>query len=514
MNGSPQRSATSGCDVEDGPALAHDACNLLSALALYSELLGSPGVLEERDRHFAGELKLLASRSQILIDRLLRVAAMRQGPNTALRGQLKVSGLVDATPKKGFVETAFADHAASVKQVTADVQGAADVSSRIPEKVRSFSGTALDAGPAERSTLELPAVPDQNAATGSAQTNLVDLLMRWGSLLSTLAHGTLEVVFGTHASALVPAGAEALERILVNLVRNARAATAQGGAVRIGVGVDVSGLSTEKVREDREAAPGRVAAPLEISIRQTMVLTVDDSGCGMTEAQIQRILRDKSSAEESIAPDSVPAQQAASDSYGRWFGDGGDRREAASEAASRRAIAPNYRRRQGLGLQIVRELVAASGGTLSIQSWPGRGTRIEIRWPVTIAATTIAPVQEARIHPAGETPEAASAVLHAVQPIAVETPSPTIATGDTRDPAGPDGLSETELRAMMLRLHRAGPPERSPLSRRLGNRSESWREAERGLDGVEAGISGRGYKSAQRGTPAKRDAAPKGAIAC
>ena len=77
-----------------------------------------------------------------------------------------------------------------------------------------------------------------------------------------------------------------------------------------------------------------------------MMLTVDDSGCGMTEQQVARILNPnpKSVAEPFASP-----------------------------------------QRHGIGLRVVRELVAASGGKLAITSCVGVGTRIEIEWPVAEA---------------------------------------------------------------------------------------------------------------------------------
>ena len=36
----------------------------------------------------------------------------------------------------------------------------------------------------------------------------------------------------------------------------------------------------------------------------------------------------------------------------------------------------------GLGLYLVREIVIASGGSLSLSSTEGRGTGISIRWPL------------------------------------------------------------------------------------------------------------------------------------
>jgi hypothetical protein len=83
-----------------------------------------------------------------------------------------------------------------------------------------------------------------------------------------------------------------------------------------------------------------------------MMLTVDDSGCGMTEQQVARILN----------PNPQPASEPLASSQ-----------------------------RQGIGLRVVRELVAASGGKLAITSRIGVGTRIEIEWPVGEAETAERP---------------------------------------------------------------------------------------------------------------------------
>ncbi len=58
--------------VADGPGLAHDAGNLLSALGLYCDLLDFPGVLRPEHAHYTRELRLLSERSGVLIDRLMR----------------------------------------------------------------------------------------------------------------------------------------------------------------------------------------------------------------------------------------------------------------------------------------------------------------------------------------------------------------------------------------------------------------------------------------------------------
>lgn len=444
--------------VENAPALAHDACNLLSALGLYGELLAFPGVLGREHRHYAEELKLLAARSEVLIGRLLRTAEPEEkaaaGDNATAQDVKKAGYQAEESRVEARVEAQvqppFAAQAASSEAMG---PGALAVDTAAPQPVSLRPGAA-----------------SASAAADPQATNLVDLLMRWGSLLSTLAHGTLEVSFGPGAATPVPAAAEPLERILVNLVRNARAATTGGGAIRIGVG-------------RRETEP------------EAVVLTVDDSGCGMDEAQVRSILAGETAASPRLE---------------------GERDGAGVPTVP----AAGGRRRRGLGLQIVRELVAASGGALSIQSRPGTGTRIEIRWPVAQAAaapraaagdqpdTAVASGASAETAAAGDaaerdgptgagaggiprpvfilpegTPrtegafrmegvsriEGASRGEQAVPPGSAPGSASGSASG-VRDagaapvrmpePVGPDGFNEEQLRGMMLRLHRSAPGER------------------------------------------------------
>jgi signal transduction histidine kinase len=435
--------------VENAPALAHDACNLLSALGLYGELLAFPGVLGHEHRHYAEELKLLAARSEVLIGRLLRTAEPEESATARDAATAQDVTAQDVTAQ----DVREAGYEAEQSRVEAPVQPPFAAQAASPEAMGPGALTVDIAAPQPVSLR--PGAAPASASAALQATNLVDLLMRWGSLLSTLAHGTLEVSFGPGAATPVPAAAEPLERILVNLVRNARAATAGGGAIRIGVG-------------RRETAP------------EAVVLTVDDSGCGMDEAQVRSIL----AGETAASP--------------RLEGERGGTGMPAVPAAG-------GRRRRGLGLQIVRELVAASGGTLSIQSRPGTGTRIEIRWPLAqpaaapgaatgdqpesagvragVAAGTAGavaaggPATELEAPPglvSGRIPrpvailsEGASPIRAAAQTqesapqvLAARAQDAGAAPGRMPDPVGPDGFSEEQLRAMMLRLHRTAPGER------------------------------------------------------
>ena len=231
---------------------------------------------------------------------------------------------------------------------------------------------------------------DSTDSEKAPKINLVDLLLRWGNLLSTLAHGALEVRFGPRASTPVAIDVETVERILVNLVQNAASAIRSGGAIRIGLGVEERG-----VPEPRQGL-GSCAR---------MVLTVDDSGDGMTAEQVDRALgRDRDHDPKQPVPRelaSVLRQRQTErfvSGYGSWPGCGlgshdpgaageGERSEAGEDSAHLVSeLRPQTVSRHGLGLGIVRHLVQTSGGTISIHSKRGLGTRIEMHWPTQAIA--------------------------------------------------------------------------------------------------------------------------------
>jgi signal transduction histidine kinase len=111
---------------------------------------------------------------------------------------------------------------------------------------------------------------------------------------------------------------EAVERILTNLVKNAAEATPWVGAISI----HVEGVIERGANEGDED-------------RRRVVMTVRDRGCGMDQAAARRLMQV-----------------------------GG-------------ITSANGR---GLGFRVVRELVAMSGGCLSIESQPEVGTSISVEW--------------------------------------------------------------------------------------------------------------------------------------
>jgi signal transduction histidine kinase len=55
--------------------VAHDARNMVTALGLYCDLLEEPGVLNPTFHHYAGELRLVATASRRLVEKLLALGA-------------------------------------------------------------------------------------------------------------------------------------------------------------------------------------------------------------------------------------------------------------------------------------------------------------------------------------------------------------------------------------------------------------------------------------------------------
>lgn len=74
--------AASGAKGESLAELAHDARNMVQALALYCELLEEPGVLAASCRHYAGELRLVTASSRRLVEKLSLLGKREQAGTT------------------------------------------------------------------------------------------------------------------------------------------------------------------------------------------------------------------------------------------------------------------------------------------------------------------------------------------------------------------------------------------------------------------------------------------------
>jgi signal transduction histidine kinase len=129
------------------------------------------------------------------------------------------------------------------------------------------------------------------------------------------------------------ADAEKLHQVLVNLLTNALAATAQQGAVVVHVGGRAA--TPEELETGRRVAPGMSPMVVTVAVR--------DTGTGMPQADVQKAFQPFFTTKE--------------------VGKG-----------------------TGLGLFLSRETVHAHGGTLSLASEQGRGTTVTITLPGKMTA--------------------------------------------------------------------------------------------------------------------------------
>lgn len=189
--------------------VAHDARNMVTALACYCDLLEAPGVLTEPYQHYGNELKLVAAASRRLIDKLLTLDLAEKSTGVAAREgslstELPQAGAKTRTPASGFIPKPVADFAWEVQM-------------------------------------------NRN-------------------LLAALAGPSVTLVVDTATGALpVAMTCEDLTRILVNLVKNAVEAMPTGGRIRITTREvpTAPGESTRVVMNVEDNGPGITAAALE-----------------------------------------------------------------------------------------------------------------------------------------------------------------------------------------------------------------------------------------------------------
>lgn len=274
--------------VAHDEGLLHDARNLIGALGLYCDLLAMPGVLKPEHRPYADEVRLLGARSAAMIQRLMEQSLQSEAASAC--------SWLNQAPN-----TAACNFAVKTRQLAQPNAGA-------PHLV-----------------------------------SLRTVIEQCSGLLGRVASGrAVEIHYGVAAAVPVRVEQEAVERILVNLVRNSAAALAAQGSGREAAPNPTADEPAGTIRIAVGMLVNRVGDAKPWPFRRVR-LTVEDSGCGMPAEQVERLL-----------------------SGGR---------------------APE-RGCHGIGFRVVQELVAASDGDLRVMSTPGVGTRIQIEWP--IAAATLA----------------------------------------------------------------------------------------------------------------------------
>jgi signal transduction histidine kinase len=166
---------------EDVAEVAHDACNMVTALDLYCDLLQEPGVLGVPFAHYGGELRLVAAASRRLIDKLMAIEAAH-APTIESRKS-------DALPTNAHV----------------------DPFRRVEKQPRQWKNT--------------PAEPIKNLAKE---------LLANRSLLASLAGPAIDLTVDVlGGAAAVRMTCEDFTRILVNLVKNAAEAMSAVGRIHI-----------------------------------------------------------------------------------------------------------------------------------------------------------------------------------------------------------------------------------------------------------------------------------------
>jgi signal transduction histidine kinase len=182
--------------------VAHDARNMVTALALYCDLLSEPGVLADSYLHYANELRLIAAASRRLVEKLMMIDL---GDGTGL--DLILSG--GLLPQNGF----------------------------------SARPTSL--------TGSLPN-PLPDAQIGNLQQELLDNY----NLLDALTGLSIGLSIRTEGGARpVQLNREDLTRVLVNLVKNAAEAIRGAGTIEI----------TLRELPDAQGSPATIALIVEDS---------------------------------------------------------------------------------------------------------------------------------------------------------------------------------------------------------------------------------------------------------
>ncbi|MGA8740528.1 MAG: sensor histidine kinase [Terracidiphilus sp.] len=162
---------------EDLAEIAHDACNMVTALDLYCDLLQEPGVLAAPCAHYSGELRLVAAACRRLVNKLMSVE------------RLEAAHEADSKPRDAHV-------------------GAFKTPDQHPRLWKN-----------------IPAEPI---------TNMAEELLANRSLLAALAGPTICLTLDVQGGAVpVRMTGEDLTRILVNLVKNAAEAMTAVGRIHI-----------------------------------------------------------------------------------------------------------------------------------------------------------------------------------------------------------------------------------------------------------------------------------------
>jgi len=314
--------------------VAHDARNMVTALALYCDLLDEPGVLTNSYTHYAQELRLVSAASRRLVEKLVALDA-GVAPDASLKS------LLDAgSGRKAASVGAEIAHGAVAADSTVATSNAASTSSAAATRIDRRASFDRRSSPSNGNSPEEAGQSDPIASSAPIEkrdqrwdllpalpvTNLAAELLANRNLLAALAGPSIALTMQADGGAQpVRLTGEDLTRLLVNLVKNAAEAMPQGGRIHIGL-------------SERETAMGAT---------RCLALTVEDNGPGIAAGDLERIFA------------SGYTSRGAEAKGGGW---------------------PQTHR--GLGLAIVRSIVEGAGGRINAQNRVQGGACFTLELPV------------------------------------------------------------------------------------------------------------------------------------
>ena len=243
------------CKGETLAEVAHDARNMVAALALYCDLLEEPGVLAAQFLHYGGELRLVASASHRLVEKLVALDTRQ-------------------TPFRPLLQSFLQPSGSASSQATSSQTGPGN-SGKVPE-------AAATAGTLKRSWRWdlMPAEPIDSLAAE---------LLANRSLLAALAGPSIALTLHAEGGARpVRLTGEDLTRVLVNLVKNAAEAMPAGGRIQLGLRErpPEPKPGPAKPESGPESKPDSKAAPM---LTPMLILTIEDDGPGIPRKALEKI---------------------------------------------------------------------------------------------------------------------------------------------------------------------------------------------------------------------------------
>jgi signal transduction histidine kinase len=321
---------------ESVSAVAHDARNMVTALMLYCDLLEEPGVLAAPFAHYAQELRLVATASRRLVEKLVALDAgsAAEGVEPAL-----LQSIAEHRAAAQAAGSAKSYAAAPGNGTSSDGNSAAgnaapssmDARTAVSESISPIQSPGRGPGPAgtRNSTAKADWIAGRDRRwdlePAMPISNLAAELNSNRNLLSALAGPAIALTIEAGGAHAVRLTGEDLTRLLVNLVKNAAESMPRGGRIHIGLA-------------EQESVQG--SAPC-------LALTIEDNGPGIPEEALEKI-----------------------------FNSGYTTRGAETGAAGWTGS------HRGLGLAIVRSIVEGAGGRIAARNRLQGGACFTLELPV------------------------------------------------------------------------------------------------------------------------------------